>query len=85
MHIEWTNHLKDPIEKQQFEASYHGSETVLNRLVELIDDKLGAIDRSAEGLKQYQHPNWAVETAHKNGMVSAYKAVKELVTIKDEQ
>lgn len=84
MHIEWTNHLKDPIEKEQFAASYHGAETILNRLVELIDGKIDALERSSEGLKQYQNPNWAAETAHKNGMASAYKAVKELVTIKDQ-
>lgn len=84
MHTVWTNNLKDPIEKEQFEASYHGSETVLNRLAELIDDMLDGLERSTEGLKQYQSPNWAQETAHKNGMASAYKAVKELVTIKDQ-
>lgn len=84
MHTVWTSHLKDPIEKEQFEASYHSSERVLKRLNELLEDKLAEIERSSEGLKQYQTPNWGYETAHKNGMASAYKAVKELVTIKDQ-
>lgn len=84
MHTVWTNNLKDPIEKERFEASYNSSETVLNRLVELLDDMIKSLERSSEGLKQYQSPNWAAETAHKNGMASAYKAVKELVTIKDQ-
>ena len=84
MHTMWTSHLKDPIEKEQFDASYHSSETVLNRLVELLDSKIAEIDRSNLTLKQYQNPNWACETAHKNGMLSAYQAVKDLVTIKDQ-
>lgn len=84
MHTEWTSNLKDPIEKEQFEASYHGAERVLKRLATMIEGKLEAIDRSYDGMRQYQSPNWAVETAHKNGMASAYKAVKELVTIKDQ-
>lgn len=80
----WTQHLKDPIEKEQFEASYHASETVLKRQIELVDAKIAEIERSYDGLKQYQSPNWAAETAHKNGMISAYKAVKDLLTIRDQ-
>ena len=84
MHTQWTSHLKDPLEKEQFESSYHGSKTILDRLVQLLDDKLSAIEIHSEGMKKYQSPNWAHETAHKNGMASAYKAVKELVTIRDQ-
>jgi len=84
LHIEWTKHLSDPVEKQQFEASYHGSKTVLDRQIQLIDEKIAAIDRSFEGMKQYQSPNWALETAHKNGLLSAYNSMKLLLTIKDQ-
>lgn len=84
MHIEWTNHLKDPIEKEQFKGSYHGSKTVLDRLAQMLEGKIASIESSTDGMKQYQSPNWAYETAHKNGLVSAYNAVKELVTVRDQ-
>lgn len=84
MHTVWTKNLADNDEKQRFENSLQGSETVLNRLKELLDEKIAEIDRSNLTLRQYQSPNWAFETAHKNGMISAYNAVKDLVTIKDQ-
>lgn len=84
MHTVWTKNLEDTNEKLQFESSYHGSEVVLKRLIELLDEMSDKIDRSSLTLTQYQNPNWAFETAHKNGMEAAYQAVKNLVTIKDQ-
>lgn len=84
MYPQWTKHLEDPIEKEQFVNSFNGSETVLKRLDGLLDEMIAKIDRSNLTMSQYQNPNWGFETAHKNGMVAAYKAVKELVAIKDQ-
>lgn len=84
MHTIWTKNLEDSLQRQQFATSYEGSKLVLDKLGELLDEKIAEIDRSNLTLKQYQSPNWAYETAHKNGMASAYQAVKDLVTIKDQ-
>lgn len=80
----WTKNLTDQDEKQRFENTLAGSETVLNRLTELLDEMIGKIDRNNLTVTQYQNPNWGYETAHKNGMVAAYNAVKTLITIKDQ-
>lgn len=81
MYLDWTKHLDDPEEKKRFEAQIESASPVLDRLKDLITEKIGEIDRSMNTMKQYDHPNWNVITAHKNGMAASYNAVRELVTV----
>lgn len=84
MHTIWTKHLETDGEKKNLTDAILGAAIPFHRLNQLLNEKLAEIERSSENVKQYQNPNWAFETAHKNGMVSAYKAVIDLVTIKDQ-
>lgn len=85
MYSIWTKHLETQEEKDRFIAHIESAQPVLEVLSSLLSEKMGELDRSFLSLKQYQNPNWMAETAHKNGMASAYNAVRELVTIKDHQ
>jgi hypothetical protein len=79
----WTAHLKTPEEKERFVNQLYSAKPVLDVLVRMIDEKVEALDKSLLSLKQYDDQNWPFRTAHKNGMASAYDAVKQLATIKD--
>ena len=79
----WTKHLQTEDEKKRFISALESAEPVLEVLKSLIDEKIGAMDRSFLSLKQYEEPNWPLTAAHKNGMAAAFDAVKQLVTIQD--
>jgi hypothetical protein len=79
----WTKHLQTEDEKKRFISALESAEPVLEVLQKLIDEKIGDLDRSFLSLKQYQETNWPLVAAHKNGMASAFSAVKQLVTIQD--
>ena len=79
----WTAHLKTAEEKERFVNQLLSAEPVLEQLSKMIDEKLLVLDRSSLSLKQYENTNWPYQAAHKNGMASAYEAVKSLLTIKE--
>lgn len=79
----WTKHLETPEEKQRFISALESAQPVLETLCTLLDEKIAALDRSFLSLQQYQETNWPLTAAHKNGMASAYSAIKQLVTIQE--
>ena len=83
MYTEWTKHLETQEEKDRFLSQLQAAQPVMEILCKLLDEKSAALDRSFLSLQQYQLANWPYITAHKNGMASAYEAVKTLVTIKE--
>lgn len=80
----WTKHLKDPKKKAEFEQYILGSKQLLNRLNDMISEKLEEMDRSETTIDAYNNPNWSSVQAHKNGYRSALKAIRGLVTV-DQQ
>lgn len=79
----WTKHLETEDEKKRFVSALESAQPVLEVLCKLIDEKIEGLDRSFLSLQQYQETNWPLVAAHKNGMASAYSAVKQLATIKE--
>lgn len=79
----WTKHLETEEEKKRFISALESAQPVFEVLCQLLDEKTAALDRSFLSLKQYENSNWALVAAHKNGMASAYDAVKQLVTIQE--
>ena len=67
MYIEWTSHLKDPKEKQQFIQQIYNSRDVLERLAQIASNKEKVLDRSETNIAVYDTPNWSERQAHKNG------------------
>jgi len=84
MYIDWTRHISDPKEKEAFEQSILGSKRVLERLMELMDERELSIDVSERGLKQFDNPNWAYKQAFNNGFKSCLGIVKTLIDL-DQQ
>lgn len=80
----WTANLQTDEEKERFQNSLKGSKVVLDRLTEILNVKEMDLDRNMKSLKQYETPNWAFATAHKNGYASALSNIRELINL-DQQ
>lgn len=79
----WTKHLETEEERKRFVSALESAQPVMEVLCRLLDERIGALDRSFLSLKQYEETNWPLVAAHKNGMAAAYDAVKQLVTIQE--
>ncbi len=67
MFSRWTQHLKDPKEKEDFEREIWSAKRVLERQKAIIDEDETALDRSEMNQHIYDLPNWENRQAHKNG------------------
>src|SRR5215831_13560135 len=81
MYVQWTKHLQDPVEKENFTAQIKNASTVLRRLKDLLDDKEKEIDDSETSFTAYNVPNWDYIQAHKNGYRSCLRHLRELVDL----
>lgn len=81
----WTNHLKDPAEKEQFRKYIYGSKAVLERQSQIIDDELNQLDQLETDKDQYNCPSWAALQADRNGFRRAMKLVKKLNTLDQKE
>lgn len=75
----WTEHIKDPEEKQKFETYVSHSKELLERLSVIIERKLSSLDSSETTLEAYDKPNWQYRQAHKNGYRSCAKSILDLI------
>jgi hypothetical protein len=77
----WTSHLKTEEEKKQFLSEVQGSRRVLNRLLQLINQREGAIDLVERSVKQFEVPNWDYRQAFYNGGKSELNLIKSIVDL----
>lgn len=80
----WTKNLKDPAEQDNFNNQLLGARPVLERLMELLDEKSQSLEISERSTKAYDNPNWAYLQAHKNGCASMLASIKTLINL-DQQ
>lgn len=80
----WTKNLKTPEEQDNFNNQVLGARPVLERLGDLIDEKLTGLERTELTLKAYDNPNWGFQQAHKNGYKGALTYLKDLINL-DQQ
>ena len=74
----WTQHLKDPVEKQKFEDYVKGSKSLFNRLNEILDILERDLGRSETNPETFKDPSWAYLQAYKNGFRSCLERMKAL-------
>lgn len=84
MYVEWTKHIPDEKEKEQFENSVYGAKRVLDRLKAILDEKEKSIDRTETDIAVYNTPSWDYRQAHKNGNRETLGWLKKLVDL-DQQ
>lgn len=84
MYTGWTAHLKED-EKESFKGQIRRARHVLERLSNLIDSELKAVDDTERDVKAYDNPAWAYKQAYKNGVRAAYLKMKDFIDIKDDR
>lgn len=81
MYTKWTQHLKDPEEKERFVNSILGSKIVLRRLQDLLKEEEQSLDRSETDIRVFDQPNWAERQAFKNGYRSCLGVLNKLIDL----
>lgn len=81
MYTKWTQHLKDPEEKERFVNSILGSKIVLRRLQDLLKEEEQSLDRSETDIRIFDQPNWAERQAFKNGYRSCLGVLQKLIDL----
>ncbi len=81
MLTEWTSHLHNSKDKEDFQRQVQGSKPVLSRLMDIISLKEKALDRSEISIETYSLPSWEFRQAHKNGNRESLQFMKTLVDL----
>jgi len=84
MYTKWTQHLKDPQEKQHFVNDITNSKPVLRHLMTMLDTEERILNRSEMDPSAYNSPSWGYLQAHKNGFRQALFKIKQLIDL-DQQ
>lgn len=74
----WTSHLKTADEKKKLQELIKLTleNKAIERLVDIIDKKLEALDNGAN----FDNPNWAYEQAYNLGSKMTLKQIRNLLT-----
>lgn len=80
----WTDHLKDPEEKERFKKQVLGSKAVLDRLQVLLNRIDADYDSTELNTKIYDLPNWDYRQADMNGGRRVIKTVSKIINL-DQQ
>lgn len=83
MHIIWASHIKDEEEKEEFKKYVENSSTLLDRLTDIIKEKMKAAERQRVSEKNYQFPAWPYKMADYNGYIRALTEIKAITNRKE--
>lgn len=81
MYLDWTKHLSDQKEREQFKREVEGARRVLDRLAYILKEYEVSLNRSETDLTTYELPNWDYRQAHKNGYRACLSRILELITL----
>ena len=80
MYTGWTSHLSSE-EKEDFQRRIWRAKPVLDRVNDLVDKELKAVDDTERDPKAYDNPAWPYKQAYKNGMRAGLSIIKQLVDL----
>ena len=81
MLMRWTQTIKDPKAKEDFEAQVKSAKPVLDRLYEIIEEDEKGLETIDSSVRAYDNPNWPYRQAHVNGYKGAFKNIKTLINL----
>jgi hypothetical protein len=81
----WTSNLQDQEDKERFERAVRSARPVFDRLTEILDERLKAIDAIDTGVQKYTQPGWDAIQAHYNGEKASIKYIKNLITLDQKE
>lgn len=77
----WISHLRDAESKEQFTAQVLASEKVLDKLREIVYNKV--LDGEKVSVVDYDSPSWSHKQADRNGYLRGLREVLELLQFGD--
>lgn len=77
----WTDHVKDPEEKQKLVDSIKHSRWLFELLEKILDKRGASLERAERSPRVYDTPNWAEKQAHVNGYMQCLTDVKDLINL----
>ena len=84
MYSKWTSHLASAEDKEKFQNHIKGSRDVLDRLIEILDEKEKEYTNMELSISIYDQSNWAERQAHMNGYRSCSQSIRKLIDL-DQQ
>jgi hypothetical protein len=84
MLVGWTQHLKEE-DRESFRSRVWRAKPVLDRVNDLIDLELKAVDDTERDPKAYDNPAWPYKQAYKNGVRSGLSIIKQLVDLNKQK
>lgn len=78
---QWTHHLKDPEEKKRFRSYIYNSKGVVDRLLEMLNQREEEINAKEMDEESYDSPSWAALQADRNGRRRELRWMKQLITL----
>lgn len=83
MYSVWFKDLT-PTEKEQFKELFKNSPRLLGQLTKVLQNELDSAVRQESSIQDFDTPSWSHKQAWRNGYVSAFRHVIDLITIKDQ-
>lgn len=80
----WTSHLDSEEEKERFRKKIRSSRSVLERINEILDLRLKAINSIETGVEIYTKPGWEALLVHYNTEKGVLNWVKNLINLDQE-
>lgn len=80
----WTQHLDTEEDKERFRKIVRSSKTTLDRLKEILDEKLKVLNSIETGVDIYTKPGWEALLVHYNSEKGIINWVKELINLDQE-
>lgn len=80
----WTQHLNTDADKDRFRTTVKASKQVLDRLKEILDGRVKAINSIETGVDIYTKPGWEALLVHYNSEKGVLKWVQELINLDQE-
>lgn len=81
MLLDWTRHLSDLKEKEEFEKTIRGSTVMAKRLTELVEEKERSIARSELSDDAFDSAGWAYRQAKLIGNKEMLSWFRNLLTL----
>jgi hypothetical protein len=82
---QWTRNIKDPKKREDFERTLRASNTLVIRLLEILDEEERALNTGECSLKDFEDPSWAYKQAFKNGDRQRIKKLRDLLSFVTNQ
>lgn len=81
MWSKWTQHLSSPQDREEFRKSLRLSAPILERVVEILDERERSLDTTEFAMDTFDNPSWAYLQASIIGRRSELREIKRLLTL----